>query len=336
MINIIKIDKKFYKKLIEIIILIFILCLSDFFINIKNNKKILLNTTNSETVYILPEENSEVYNFIYNATSSIDITVYMLSDKNIKNKLIEKNKNGLNINIILEKTPFGGGNINYKTYNELSSYGINIKYSNPEFSLTHAKYIIIDKKEALIMTSNLTYSGLNKDRDFAIYEDDQEIINNLVYLFDKDFNYKKYKNENENLIVSPTNSRTKIESIIKSANSDIKMYIENINDNGILNILIKKMKDGVSLKIVGPDSKKIESNSEYLDKLKLNGAEIKYLKNPYQHAKMLMIDEKIMYLGSINFSRQSLDENREVGIITINKNSIKKVLNTFNTDFYNN
>ena len=114
------------------------------------------------------------------------------------------------------------------------------------------------------------------------------------------------------------------------------MYIENINDDKIIDILIKQMKSGVSLKIIGPDSKKIESNSEYLDRLKLNGAEIKYLKNPYQHAKMIMIDEKIMYLGSINFSRQSLDENREVGIITINKNNINKVLKVFNNDFNNN
>jgi len=96
---------------------------------------------------------------------------------------------------------------------------------------------------------------------------------------------------------------------------------------------LNKLNNGVKINIIVPESKKIESNSEIINKLCSSGALISYLKKPYQHAKVLIIDDKIMYVGSINFSRQSMEENREVGIITINKNNIDKVIETFEKDF---
>lgn len=324
---------KIFKKLIEIFILLFILIVSNIASNIKNERNIKISLLKDEKLYVLPENNAEIYNFIQGAKSSIDITIYMLSDNNIKKELIDKKKSGVNIRIIIEKTPFGGGSLNYKTYNELTSYGINIKYSNPEFSLTHAKYIIIDKDEVLIMTSNLTHSGLNDDRDFIIYENDIDIINELNTLFEKDFTYNRYSSKNSNLIISPNNSRLRIESLIKSAKSDIKMYIENINDDNIFKLLVNSLNSGVNVSIIAPDSKKVESNSEILNKLKTYGALISYLKKPYQHAKVLIIDNTVMYVGSINFSEQSMEENREVGVITVNKNNINVVLKTFEKDF---
>ncbi|MBP8689039.1 hypothetical protein KBH77_01665, partial [Patescibacteria group bacterium] len=130
----------------------------------------------------------------------------------------------------------------------------------------------------------------------------------------------------------PNNSRLKIESLINASTKNIKMYAENIDDKAIVDILINKIKNGITVNIIVPDSKKIESNTEMINKLHDNGAIITYLKKPYQHAKVLIIDDKMAYIGSINFSRQSMEENREVGIMTINTNIINKVINTFEKD----
>ena len=332
--NILNLIKKYnlIKKLLEILVAILVLSLPIFVKQISFSEIIDIPLIENEKVYILPEENNIVYDFINKAKASVNITIYMLSDNKLKNKLIEKYKNGVKINIILEKTPYGGGSINYKTYNEFLELGINIKYSNPEFSLTHAKYIIIDRAEALIMTCNLTHAGLYNDRDFVIYENNKNIVDELNVLFKKDFEYKKYSVKNNNLIISPVNSRQKLESLIENSKSNIKMYAENIIDENIKNLLLQKLKNNISIEIIVPESKKLEANQEVLKTLESGGAKIKYLKKPYQHAKILIIDGEIMYLGSINFSRQSMEENREVGIISINKNSINKVLDTFNKD----
>jgi phosphatidylserine/phosphatidylglycerophosphate/cardiolipin synthase-like enzyme len=36
------------------------------------------------------------------------------------------------------------------------------------------------------------------------------------------------------------------------------------------------------------------------------------MKDPKIHAKSILFDEKYLYLGSINFSKYSLDSNREI------------------------
>lgn len=286
---------------------------------------------NSEEIITLPEEKDFIINSLKNAQKSIDITIYLLSDRKIIEKLKQLKNNDININIIIEKNPFGGGS-NYKTFNELKNAGINIKYANSKFALTHAKYIIIDKKEALIMTSNMTYAGLNENRDFIFHTFDENIVKELIGIFESDFNNKKYKSNLDNLVVSPDNSRNKIESIIKSAKNNIYIYVENIQDESFIDLIIKKAKKGINIKIIAPDNKKIETNIPIIEKLKENSIQVYNLKKPYQHSKIIIIDESLMYLGSINFSSQSMDRNREIGVISLNNNSINEVLRTFEKD----
>jgi phosphatidylserine/phosphatidylglycerophosphate/cardiolipin synthase-like enzyme len=51
------------------------------------------------------------------------------------------------------------------------------------------------------------------------------------------------------------------------------------------------------------------------------------------HAKMILSDDTKAYIGSINFSAQSMDENRELGIILTQADSIQKLTTTFETDW---
>lgn len=321
------------KKVISLTIGLVLLFIPVFFDFLKTPTDFNFNNNLNEQIFVLPEDNNVVLNFLEKATKSIDITIYLLSDRKVIEKLKKLNKNGISIRILLERKPFGGGSINYNTFNELSKTNIKIKYSNPDFTLTHAKYIIIDQKEVFIMTSNLTYSGLNNDRDFIFYTSDKNITIELNNIFENDFNYKKYKPKIDNLIISPDNSRIKIEGIINSAKKSIYIYAENINDSSFENLIIKKAKEGVKIKIILPDSKKLKDNIPKINKFKEYGIEIYNLKKPYQHSKILIIDENIMYIGSINFSYQSLDTNREVGIVSLDSNSINKILKVFNDDF---
>lgn len=322
------------KTLIEIFIGISFLCVPFFVGYFKTPTNFNFVNNSSEQIFILPNSGEEpILNLLDKATNSIDITIYLLSDRKVIEKIKELKKKNINIRIIIEKTPFGGGSVNYKTFSELTKLDINIKYSNPSFALTHAKYIIIDKREAFIMTSNLTYAGLNEDRDFIFHTYDESIINELNNIFENDFNYKKYTPRLDNLIVSPNNSRAKIKSIINSAHKSIYIYGENIGDEEVENLLIKKANNNIEVNIILPDSKKLEGNIAVINKLKSANIKISNLKKPYQHAKIIIVDNSIMYLGSVNFSSYSMDRNREVGIVSLNIDSINKVLNVFNKDF---
>lgn len=331
-----KIKKLNIKKLFEIIVGVFLLFVPIFynFFTTKNNFTFQYNL--DEQIFVLPEENDKIYDFLRETKESLDITIYMLSDRKSIEIIKKLFKDGIDIRIIIEQTPYGGSAVNYKTYNELLDFGINIKYSSPRFALTHAKYIIQDNKTAFIMTSNMTYSGLNTNRDFILKTSNQLIINELINIFNNDFNYKKYNSKLDNLVVSPLNSRDKIESIIKTAQNSIYIYGENIGDKEFETLLKKKKEEGVEIKIILPSSTSVESNNVVIRKLNENGIEIKNLKKPYQHAKIVIVDNSIMYLGSINYSTYSMDKNREIGIITLNTNSINKVLKIFYEDYEKN
>jgi phosphatidylserine/phosphatidylglycerophosphate/cardiolipin synthase-like enzyme len=50
------------------------------------------------------------------------------------------------------------------------------------------------------------------------------------------------------------------------------------------------------------------------------------------HAKAILIDNKYLFIWSINFSNYSIDKNREVWILINNSKIIKDFLNIYNQD----
>lgn len=66
-----------------------------------------------------------------------------------------------------------------------------------------------------------------------------------------------------------------------------------------------------------------------------NGGKIALCKDFYMHAKVIIIDDEIMYLGSCNMYPSSLDSVRELGILIRNPVIIKQVSETFDEDWSN-
>ena len=56
-------------------------------------------------------------------------------------------------------------------------------------------------------------------------------------------------------------------------------------------------------------------------------------KKPYVHAKMILVDETYLIVSSINLSANSMDENREIGIILIDAALIRKFHDWFERDW---
>jgi phosphatidylserine/phosphatidylglycerophosphate/cardiolipin synthase-like enzyme len=53
------------------------------------------------------------------------------------------------------------------------------------------------------------------------------------------------------------------------------------------------------------------------------------------HSKAILIDEKYLFLWSINFSEYSLDKNKEVGVIMRKESVVKKFIEIFEKDWRN-
>ncbi len=54
---------------------------------------------------------------------------------------------------------------------------------------------------------------------------------------------------------------------------------------------------------------------------------------PYIHSKSILADGRRAYIGSVNFTATSMDQNRELGILTTSPSVLRKLGETFDQDW---
>ena len=95
-------------------------------------------------VFVEPDDGEQVItNAITNAQKSIWLEIYILSDRNVIRALEEAANRGLDVRVMLEPHPFGGGTSPSKTLDLLAASGVKTQFTDPSFSLTHEKSIPI-------------------------------------------------------------------------------------------------------------------------------------------------------------------------------------------------
>lgn len=279
---------------------------------------------------------------IYSAKKSIDIEIYLLTDKRIINALIKQSHAGVKIRIILEKSPYNPNN-SYSKANKwrklLKNNDITIKSGNPIFALTHEKAIVIDNNKALIMTLNLTYSAFKWNREYGIIDDTNADVQEIEQVFNADWHRNTPTLTNKNLLWSPVNSQTRLMDLIKSARKSIIIENEEFIDKEIARALAKAAKKHVNIKLILPQRM---AHQYLVKKLIHNGAHVRFFDpNKDQlnmHAKMMVVDSTTAYVGSINFSYSSLQKNRELGILIHAQNNadiIRQLTKVFYHDWNN-
>ncbi len=350
---------KNFKKILSFILILFFLVLFSYFkgwdffdfykqtkILEEQKKEVLIKASNfslkkirefnSVKFFYSPYKNL-IDNLVYkinNAKKNVYLEVYIFTEKRLREALVKAKKRGVDVKVILEKHPYKSPNLNDKTFNFFKKNWVEVVWSNTKnFSLNHSKIILIDD-EVFLSTWNFTYNTFTKNREFFSFIDDKKFFEILKKVFLADFYWKKNYIYSDNLILSPDYSRIKIEKWILQAKNNIKMYFPYIEDKKLEKILVKKEKSWVKIFLITwIDSLK---NKEILDYLKKNKINIKFIKTPKIHAKAILIDDKYLYIWSINFSKYSFDENREIWAFFGNSRIIEKFEKVFEKDFYSN
>lgn len=293
--------------------------------NIKEIDDIQLNYT-PDKLFL-----EELAKKIENSKEKVYIEVYMFTEKRIKSAVKKAFQNGVEVKILLEKDPYMAYSINDNFYNEFVKESINVKWSDTkDYALNHSKFMIIDDL-AIISTGNLTYSTFTKNRDFFVITKDKKIVSDLIKLFNYDYSWEKIDIYSDELVLSPTYSRLKLEDMIEKAKKEIKIYIQYVNDNKMAQKIIDKHEENnIEIKIILAETAKNDENTKKMIEKWIN---ISFMKNPKMHSKAILIDNKYLFLGSVNFSSYSLDRNREVWLIIKNQKIIDEFTDIFTSDF---
>ena len=193
----------------------------------------------------------------------------------------------------------------------------------------HAK-TFVGEKWRVIQTANLNRTSFYDNREHFFFGTDETIRQNLLDLFELDIktitDKKKHKAEyltltksfSPNLLVCPLDCRQKLEFLLNSAHKSIWISAQYITDDRIIKLLRKK--SNIDIRIL---TNNIESNN---DLVRYFGKKIVRFEpsKQYNHDKMVIVDHQTMLIGSMNFSQNALDNNREIGIILLDKTIINK------------
>ncbi len=299
-------------------------------------------------VYVLPESGRIPYvEKIKSAEKTIDITAYAIDDPMIIAELVKKAEEGVKIRMILEKDKFMHDSSKSKNEDLREIHkNIIVKKTPKTVSQMHMKLFVIDKKDALISTGNLdreSFEGLIDEaptRDFILTIQDCKILSILNNIFNADWTETELKESDlGDLLVSPINYREKLRYLLESANKSIEIYQQDITDEEMKYLLLKRIEDGIDVSVImtpHPFSKKTDNNKDIQDGIKDKGGQVVLTRFPYIHTKLIIIDKNTSdekaILGSSNLYTPSLDKNREIGIIIRDKNDLHILKQTFMYD----
>ena len=279
---------------------------------------------------------AQVVRMIQNAKSSLDMVMYSLNDKTVEAALASAQARGVAVRVILNGGYQGMEPPSKKsttTFTRVAAKGVPVKWSKPYFDLTHQKTLIVDNSEALIMTGNLDRSYYKKDRDFEVVDDNAADVAAIESAFVSDWNgTKKTAGDGTDLIWSP-GSEGELVALIASAKHSLLIYNEEMNDEHVEDALENAARHGVNVQVC------MTMDAGWLPaftSLNAAGVHIRTFgaKSPiYIHAKMIVADGKLAFLGSENFSDGSLDANRELGLLFSKPAILNKLISQFQIDW---
>jgi cardiolipin synthase len=295
-------------------------------------------------VYVEPDAGEHpITNAISAAKQSIWLEIYILSDRNVIRSLEEAANRGIDVRVMLEPHPFGGGGSPARTMDQLRAAGAKVQESNPGFALTHEKGMIIDNSTVYIMTSNFSrsalggYSGSNgfNNREYAIVDTNPQDVQAVTAIFQADWNRTTAQFNNPNLVVSPINARNSFIALINSAQSTLLVEAEELKDSAIEQALTNAAQHGVQVQVIlpAPNGSSGDNNSQGINAIKQGGVQVREDSHLYMHAKMMLVDGQKAFVGSENISTQSLDQNRELGIIVADQSVLQTLQQTFQQDW---
>lgn len=277
---------------------------------------------------------------IQTARRSIWVEMYLLSNKQIIRALEEASNRGLDVRVMLELHPYGGGIYASQVLDELQLAGIKVEGSSPSFALTHEKSMIIDGAVVYIMTSNFTNAALGghsavQNREYDLVDANPQDVQSVIAIFNADWNRHTVHLTDPNIVASPLNARSNFISLISSAHQNLVVEAEEMQDASIERALMLAVRRGVNVQVIlpAPRGSAGDSNSGGIAIIRQGGVAVRQDHHLYMHAKMMVADGRLAFVGSENISAASLDRNRELGLIIADRHVISLLLQTFRLDW---
>ena len=277
---------------------------------------------------------------IDNAKLSIDVAAYSISLNSVRFALISAHKRGVVVRMVMESS-----NMDRSDPQALIEAGIPI-VGDEQPGLMHDKFMVIDKSEVWLGSMNFTDSGTYEDNNNMMRVLSTKIADNYTVEFNEMFEDNLFgpnvraETPNPSIKIDGTQVDTyfspddgvisKIATVLNSAQNSIYFLAYSFTSNDLGDIVRSKNEAGLTVQGV-MDEEQVKSNqgTEY-DPFMQAGLAVRMDGNPgLMHHKVFIIDEKIVVLGSYNFSQSAEDRNDENILIVYNAAIAKQFMLEF-------
>lgn len=296
---------------------------------------------------ITPEEDhTKLLTAFKSAKNNIKVGIFGISGKHIADGLTAALKRGISVTVICDKYCTSNPK-RLELFEQLKAAGANMILASTGFTITHWKMFVIDDRQAFISTMNFI-SRFNQMRDFGIFTTEKTVVQEILAVFNQDIENSKNQGiatpelTSSHLVWSPNNSEDKLIDLINTANSTIEIWIENMGNRNLHQALKKAVLRKVNVRLLTslcglgmpPEDAFI-----HLNELQQMGVAVHVMPFPanmdlpYIHAKSINVDRDLFFLGSENFSFNSLQKARELGIVLKDFKIQKKMATYFEKDW---
>jgi cardiolipin synthase len=245
---------------------------------------------------------------IRGARREITLSLFRCNDDEILEELSEATARGVLVDVLVTPRSKGGQRRRQKLLKALERTGASVHvYSDPVVKY-HAKYLVADDGPAVIASLNLTKKCFERTWDALVVTHDPEVVSDLRRLMAADRDRTPIPTDlSPRLIVGPERARRQLTALLEQARTSIRLIDAKLSDPELVTLLKAKRQAGVAVEI-------------------LNGKRLGGLKS---HGKIMVIDGRILVVGSLALSALSLDFRREVSIVVREPSAVEEALQLF-------
>jgi cardiolipin synthase len=269
------------------------------------------------------------------AQKSLDIQMYLFSVKDLAQHVVTARQRGVAIRVILDPGEAGNGAIE----SILSNGGVQWKHSASVYQYSHAKYLLIDRTTAVVMSMNFNADAMTNERNYGFVDQDPEDVTDIQNVFEQDWQLAQGKMPPAadlactRMIVSPVNSFQRVLDFINSAQTTLDVEVMYIADATIQAAIGNAASRGASVRVIVEDPNDTPQNAGVQAFMSPRGIPVKYaVQQFYLHAKLLIADG-VAFVGSENMSTTSMTGNREMGALVFEPDQAAIIQQQFEADW---
>jgi cardiolipin synthase len=280
------------------------------------------------------------YRFISSARKTLDMTMYSLVDPKAEAALVAAARRGVAVRVLLDSTTSSGNKAsNQPAYDLLKAHGVKVRWAWSGV-LWHQKSMVRDGRAVAVMTFNLNAGYYAVQRGWMVISNKPATVAGVEATFNADFR-KNHRPPTHGVVpkgselVWAPGAQDRLVRLIGSARPGTTLFAEDeqLDSAAIEQALVAAAKRGVAVDLT------MSYSSDWVsafDVLVAGGVHVNLYAPTgplYIQSKAISVNNRTVYVGSINFTTSMMSADRNVGIITDDPTVVHGITSTMESDF---